>query len=428
MMDIWEILGIDKTTDEREIKRAYAKMLAKHHPEDEPEKFQEIKEAYEMALQYAKGSARSDESFYGSGEEDTTFDEFSYVKNSNSYRDWRDKYEWAFNYKGFHDKSDSIFSNAAELDQLDEQELEKKRAVIDDLIVTLKAIKEPDITVDKLKGLVGEIDYEMLESNPYFLNFTKELKKYLSTHSSFLARRQHLFAIIKNRFDDLLAEAKEYGEILHGNSGDIYELCVWLAEFEKDLKERHVNIQMNDQQYGKSFTWDGEGSRTFDQQYKRHMKGVDMRRFGQQFKNCLLIMGAVIVLGSIVVTTIPDQVTPQVPISIPQTPIEIQDLIPSSFDDILNRDYLADHETLAPFESDIDQAITEYLFEEYGKEFTTDGLLSNFDFGSMLTLTYFIVDDPMQHVIVYISYKIEGDELEITQIFHTPGIFFDDGE
>ena len=51
MMNNWDVLGIDPTTDKRVIKRAYAKMLAKYHPEEFPEKFEEISRAYMWALQ-----------------------------------------------------------------------------------------------------------------------------------------------------------------------------------------------------------------------------------------------------------------------------------------------------------------------------------------------------------------------------------------
>jgi len=50
MNNCWEVLGIAPTSDKCEIKRAYAKMLAKYHPEEHPEKFQEINMAYRSAL------------------------------------------------------------------------------------------------------------------------------------------------------------------------------------------------------------------------------------------------------------------------------------------------------------------------------------------------------------------------------------------
>ncbi|WP_260443037.1 molecular chaperone DnaJ [Listeria immobilis] len=51
-LTVWEILKIEKTTDKRVIKRAYAKALKYTHPEDEPVAFQKLKEAFDQALKY----------------------------------------------------------------------------------------------------------------------------------------------------------------------------------------------------------------------------------------------------------------------------------------------------------------------------------------------------------------------------------------
>lgn len=58
---MWDILGIEKTTDQRKIKRSYARLVAKYHPEEEPDKFQEIQQAYERALRYARFCKESEE-------------------------------------------------------------------------------------------------------------------------------------------------------------------------------------------------------------------------------------------------------------------------------------------------------------------------------------------------------------------------------
>lgn len=53
MERIWEILKIDATEDKREIKRAYARLSREIHPEEKPEEFQRLYDAYQRALQYA---------------------------------------------------------------------------------------------------------------------------------------------------------------------------------------------------------------------------------------------------------------------------------------------------------------------------------------------------------------------------------------
>ncbi|MGZ7044191.1 MAG: DnaJ domain-containing protein, partial [Methanobacterium sp.] len=49
--DYYEVLGVEKGSDKKEIKKAYRKLAMKHHPDvsDDPEsaeKFKEISEAY----------------------------------------------------------------------------------------------------------------------------------------------------------------------------------------------------------------------------------------------------------------------------------------------------------------------------------------------------------------------------------------------
>ena len=53
----WEILGIEPTRDKKEITRAYREKLANTNPEDKPEEFKELRNAYEEALKYADESS-----------------------------------------------------------------------------------------------------------------------------------------------------------------------------------------------------------------------------------------------------------------------------------------------------------------------------------------------------------------------------------
>ncbi len=53
-MNPWKILKIKITAEESAIKKAYAIQLRKHHPEDDPEGYQALREAYDFALKYAK--------------------------------------------------------------------------------------------------------------------------------------------------------------------------------------------------------------------------------------------------------------------------------------------------------------------------------------------------------------------------------------
>ena len=53
-MDIWEWLDIPPSTDIAEIKSAYARQAKIYHPEEHPEEFKALQNAYKTALRIAK--------------------------------------------------------------------------------------------------------------------------------------------------------------------------------------------------------------------------------------------------------------------------------------------------------------------------------------------------------------------------------------
>lgn len=55
-LDIWNILQITPDASKREIRRAYATQAQKYHPEEQPEEFARLQEAYQLALQYHEQS------------------------------------------------------------------------------------------------------------------------------------------------------------------------------------------------------------------------------------------------------------------------------------------------------------------------------------------------------------------------------------
>ena len=61
---VWEILEIEKTDDVEAIRNAYRAKLVNTNPEDDPEGFMELKEAYDTALQIAEGDDKKEERPY----------------------------------------------------------------------------------------------------------------------------------------------------------------------------------------------------------------------------------------------------------------------------------------------------------------------------------------------------------------------------
>lgn len=55
-MDCWTVLGIERFSDKKSIKIAYAKQLKLHRPDDDPEGFQQLHRAYKSALSWVPDS------------------------------------------------------------------------------------------------------------------------------------------------------------------------------------------------------------------------------------------------------------------------------------------------------------------------------------------------------------------------------------
>lgn len=58
--EIFRVLEIEPTKDKRNIKRAYAAMAKKFHPEENPQEWQQLHDAYEAALAYANRGAANE--------------------------------------------------------------------------------------------------------------------------------------------------------------------------------------------------------------------------------------------------------------------------------------------------------------------------------------------------------------------------------
>ncbi|MEN2396516.1 J domain-containing protein [Pseudomonas halotolerans] len=58
-MSHWQVLGLTPDADERSIKRAYARLLKIHRPDENPNEFQRLREAYEASLAEARWRAQA---------------------------------------------------------------------------------------------------------------------------------------------------------------------------------------------------------------------------------------------------------------------------------------------------------------------------------------------------------------------------------
>jgi len=80
--DYYELLGVDRDADQKEIKRAYRKLAKKYHPDtnqdkDTSEKFKEISEAYEILSDPDKRARYDQYGHSGINDQDFNFDDFA---------------------------------------------------------------------------------------------------------------------------------------------------------------------------------------------------------------------------------------------------------------------------------------------------------------------------------------------------------------
>lgn len=73
-MWFWKTLGIEPTKDKTEIKRAFTKLAHETNPEDDPEAYSKLHEAYRAALNYASGKTVITKSDPDAGDTDNGFD------------------------------------------------------------------------------------------------------------------------------------------------------------------------------------------------------------------------------------------------------------------------------------------------------------------------------------------------------------------
>ncbi len=152
-MSIWEELGIERTDNMREIKRAYAAKLKLVHPEEHPKEFQKLHEAYRTALkitetkaEYPISDAEPVQKDIIVDETDKTSPEFDFDKEISEYNNQITEsvqertqnvinyMEELYNKKGFADKNEWV----ALFNSYDVQKIKEQSVFIDALYVFLK--------------------------------------------------------------------------------------------------------------------------------------------------------------------------------------------------------------------------------------------------------------------------------------------------
>ncbi len=153
-MNCWKILEINPTDNVREIKRAYAAKSKLVHPEEHPEEFRELHDAYETALSLAKeGRVRVNRE--------------TPVERAPETETEKDD--------GLFDNLDAEAGNAPEGSFASETE-EISHEDDEDLFDSLKGQREPEVSTEEESALEDDLGFDEAMENAY-----EEYKEYLIT-------------------------------------------------------------------------------------------------------------------------------------------------------------------------------------------------------------------------------------------------------
>lgn len=138
-MMYWEILGISPTDDMREIKSAYARKAKEFNPEEHPEEFKRVHDAYKNACAYAKRRQRGQETIIvpkpseHEKKHNDLFEDISSVRKADSKKDGSEE-ESPYDFADVMSKAaplDEKSSSAA--DEAFESCAEEMRKILDDI-------------------------------------------------------------------------------------------------------------------------------------------------------------------------------------------------------------------------------------------------------------------------------------------------------
>ena len=141
--EAFKILEIEPTDDKKKIKIAYSKMLKKYHPEEFPEMFMKINEAYRVALEFEKfdfNEVKSESETAEKNDEDTEF--FERVK-----KDFEENKE-----KSFFGNFEDIFSDEKNKSEFENIFSNKKIMRMKKLLKKIKRKKRIQIILRKKKN------------------------------------------------------------------------------------------------------------------------------------------------------------------------------------------------------------------------------------------------------------------------------------
>ena len=258
-MNIWETLGIEPTTDVKLIRRRYAELVRLYHPEDQPEIYQEIVEAYQEALTYARSrKARPENSLRkASDSQKATELEEEANENPNSSLNFENLTEET--------KTENEESERSSLDFSDYQQSTDKTSDSFNFETFKAEEDEPKSTLDfssyneaaylirnAIESIVGNNDYNLEEQEHLWRQFFSQyqydmdiVQSVLEEMDVYIFNKSEQFSIVIPLLEDYVPDFRYWGYY--------YKLKYW--QVKRDITEEEGSSLESAQEATEQFSY-----------------------------------------------------------------------------------------------------------------------------------------------------------------------------
>ena len=189
-MDKWEILGIEPTHDVKDIRKRYSELVKLYHPEDQPEIYQQIVEAYQSALREARSNSTRQETV-GSG---------------------------ASSYQHFSNQEEKIVASPLNFETLSEESTAYESNASSHVLDFSDYLESEYMIRNAIESIVGNPDYTVEEQEHLWKQFFSQYRYDMSTVQSvleemdvYIFNKPEQFSIIIPLLEDYVPDFKCWG-------------------------------------------------------------------------------------------------------------------------------------------------------------------------------------------------------------------------
>lgn len=228
-MNKWEILGIEPTHDVKIIRKRYSELVKLYHPEDQPEIYQQIVEAYQSALREARSNRTSQESSesdaiftqqFSEKEEGATnsaissldFESFESVEESEQVENSRPSFDFGDVHES--DPLNETYKETATLPlnfERDSEGTNSQEADTVSHVLDFSDYLESEYLIrNSIESIVGNSDYTIDEQEHLWKQFFSQYRYDMSTVQSVLEEMDVYIFDKSEQFDILIPLLEDY--------------------------------------------------------------------------------------------------------------------------------------------------------------------------------------------------------------------------